>query len=79
MPVPPPPSAPREPRTFELRDAEWIEDAATRRARAPFWLIVPVVLAAITGIVLVAVATTAALVTGGLIALRNRIVRLFRR
>jgi hypothetical protein len=79
MPLPPPPSAPREPRTFELRDAEWIEDAAIRRTRAPFWLIVPVVLAAITGIVLVAVATTAALVTGGLIALRNRIGRLFRR
>jgi hypothetical protein len=79
MPLPPPPSAPREPRTFELRDAEWIEDAATRRARAPFWLIVPVVLAAITGIVLVAVATTAALATGALVYLRNRVVGLFRR
>ncbi|HSD42614.1 MAG TPA: hypothetical protein VLD36_12185 [Burkholderiales bacterium] len=69
----------REPRTFELRDAEWIEDAATRRSRAPFWLVVPVVLATLTGFVLIAFAATAALTTGGLVALRNRIVRLFGR
>lgn len=69
----------REPRTFELRDAEWIEDAATRRSRAPFWLVVPVVLATLTGFVLIAFAATAALATGGLVALRNRIVRLFGR
>lgn len=69
----------REPRTFELRDAEWIEDAATRRSRAPFWLVVPVVLATLTGFVLIAFAATAALTTGGLVALRNRFVRLFGR
>jgi hypothetical protein len=79
MPLPTRPTSPREPRTFELRDAEWIEDAATRRARAPVWLLVPVVLATLTGIVLIAFATTAALATGALVAVRNRIVGLFRR
>jgi hypothetical protein len=70
-------TSPREPRTYELRDAEWIEEAATRR-RPPLWLLVPVALAALTGFVLVAFAAVAALATGGLIALRNRIVGLFR-
>jgi hypothetical protein len=79
MPLPTRSTSPREPRTFELRDAEWIEDAATRRARAPVWLLVPVVLATLTGIVLIAFATTAALATGALVAVRNRIVGLFRR
>jgi hypothetical protein len=80
MPLPPrtpPPS--REPRTFELRDAEWIEDAATRRVRAPLWLVVPVVFATLTGLVLIAFAATAAFATAGLVALRNGIGRLFRR
>jgi hypothetical protein len=71
--------SPREPRTYELRDAEWIEDAATRRLRPPLWLIVPVALAALTGLVLIAFATTAALATHGLVALRHRIARFFRR
>jgi hypothetical protein len=79
MPVLPPTLPPREPRTFELRDAEWIEDAATRRTRAPFWLVVPVVLATLTGLVLIAFATTAALATGALVGLRNGVVRVFRR
>lgn len=78
MPLPPA-SAPRPPRTYELRDAEWIEDAATRRTRAPFWVLVPVVLATLTGLVLVAFAATAALATGALVAARNAVVRLFRR
>jgi hypothetical protein len=69
---------PREPRTFELRDAEWIEEAATRR-RPPLWLLIPVAFAALTGFVLIAFAAVAALATGGLVALRNRLVRVFRR
>jgi hypothetical protein len=79
MRQPPPTATRREPRTFELRDAEWIEDAATRRTRAPFWVLVPVVLATLTGLVLIAFATTAALATGALVALRSAVVRLFRR
>jgi hypothetical protein len=75
----PPTTSPRPPRTFELRDAEWIEDAATRRTRAPFWVLVPVVLATLTGLVLIAFATAAALATGALVALRNAVVGLFRR
>jgi hypothetical protein len=79
MRQPPPTATRREPRTFELRDAEWIEDAATRRTRAPFWVLVPVVLATLTGLVLIAFATTAALATGALVALRNAVVRIFHR
>jgi hypothetical protein len=78
MPLPPS-SAPRPPRTYELRDAEWIEDAATRRTRAPFWVLVPVVLATLTGLVLVAFATTVVLATGALVAVRNAVVRIFGR
>jgi hypothetical protein len=69
---------PREPRTYELRDAEWIEEAATRR-RPPLWLLIPVAFAALTGFVLIAFAAVAALATGGIVALRNGIVRVFRR
>jgi hypothetical protein len=79
MRQPPPTATRREPRTFELRDAEWIEDAATRRTRAPFWVLVPVVLATLTGLVLIAFATIAALATGALVALRNAVVRIFHR
>jgi hypothetical protein len=78
MRLPPHTPSSREPRTFELRDAEWIEDAATRRARAPFWLVVPLVFATLTGLVLIAFAATAAFATAGLIALRSGIGRLFR-
>jgi len=78
MPLSPHTPSPREPRTYELRDAEWIEEAATRR-RPPLWLLIPVAFAALTGFVLIAFAGVAALATGGLIALRNRLVQLFRR
>ena len=78
MDTPTRPTSPRESRTYELRDAEWIEEAATQR-RPPLWLLIPVALAALTGFVLVAFAAVAALATGGLVALRNRIVRVFRR
>lgn len=78
MSRPTPPSLPRAPRTFELRDAEWIEDAATRR-RPPLWVLVPLAFATLTGFVLIAFAATAALATGALGALRNRILGLFRR
>lgn len=78
MTLPPPTSSPRAPRTFELRDAEWIEDAATRR-RPPLWVLVPLVFATLTGFVLIAFVTTVAAATGGLVALRNAVVRLFRR
>ena len=71
-------TSPREPRIYELRDAEWIEEAATRR-RPPLWLLIPVAFAALTGFVLIAFAAVAALATGGLVALRNRLVRVFRR
>ena len=71
--------SPREPRTYELRDAEWIEDAATRRLRPPLWLIIPVALAAMTGLVLIAFAAAAALATGSLARLRARVLRMFAR
>ena len=71
--------SPREPRTYELRDAEWIENAATRRLRPPLWLIVPVALAAMTGLVLIAFAAAAALATGSLARLRARVLRRFAR
>jgi len=79
MPLTPHTPSSREPRTYELRDAEWIEDAATRRPRVPLWLLVPVAFAALTGFVLIAFAMGAALATGGLAALSHRIARLFRR
>jgi hypothetical protein len=70
--------SPREPRTYELRDAEWIEDAATRR-RPPLWLLIPVAFAALTGFVLVVFAALLALATHGLGWLRARILRAFGR
>lgn len=78
MPLSPHTPSPREPRTYELRDAEWIEDAATRR-RAPLRVLVPMALAALTALVLLAFAGIAALATGALVALRSRLVRFFRR
>jgi hypothetical protein len=42
-------------------------------------VLVPIAFAALTGFVLIAFATLAALATGSLVALRNRIVGLFRR
>lgn len=78
MPLSPHTPSPREPRTYELRDAEWIEEAATRR-RPPLWLLIPVAFAALTGFVLIAFAAVAALATGALVALRRWILRLFGR
>ncbi len=64
----------REPRTFELRDAEWVEETPRRRFRVSRWILVPVVLAALTGIALIIFAAIAALATGGLVALRSVVV-----
>jgi hypothetical protein len=65
---------PRSPRTFELRDGEWAEAAPERRFRVSRWLLVPAVLVALTGMVLILVAALAALATGGLVALRAAVV-----
>jgi len=66
----------RESRTFELRDGEWAEDAPARarRFRVSPWILVPAVLAVLTGIVLILFAALAALATGGLVALRSAVV-----
>jgi hypothetical protein len=71
------PDAPaRQPRTFELRDGEWAEAAPERqrRLRVSPWILVPAVLAVLTGIVLILFAAIAALATGGLVALRSTVV-----
>ena len=68
------PAPSREPRTFELRDGEWAEATAARRLRVSRWILVPAVLAALTGIVLILLAALAALATGGLVALRAAVV-----
>lgn len=64
----------REPRTFELRDGEWAETPLARRLRVSPWILVPAVLAVLTGIVLILFAAIAALATGGLVALRSVVV-----
>jgi hypothetical protein len=64
----------REPRTVELRDGEWAEASPARRLRVSRWILVPAVLAALTGIVLILFAALAALATGGLVALRSAVV-----
>jgi hypothetical protein len=66
----------RESRTFELRDGEWAQDAPARqrRLRVSPWILVPAVLAVLTGIVLIVFAALAALATGGLLALRSTVV-----
>jgi hypothetical protein len=64
----------REPRTFELRNGEWADTTPDRRLRVSRWLLVPAVLAALTGIVLILFAALAALATGGLVALRSVVV-----
>jgi thiosulfate reductase cytochrome b subunit len=68
------PTPAREPRTFELRDGEWAEAAPQRRLRISRWILVPAVLVALTGIVLIFFAAIAALATGGLVALRSTVV-----
>jgi hypothetical protein len=67
----------REPRTFELRDGEWAEAALERRRRLRVspWILVPAVLAVLTGFILILFAAIAALATGGLIALRSTVVK----
>lgn len=69
----------REPRTFELRDAGWVEDAAPPLRRPPLWAKVAVVLAALTGFVLIAFAAIAGLATLALLRLRAGVLRLFGR
>jgi hypothetical protein len=69
----PPPTA-RVPRTFEMRDEEWVEAGRAERPRAPLWLIVPAVLAAMTAAFFVVFAVLAALFTGGLLAARRRFI-----
>jgi hypothetical protein len=64
----------REPRTFELRDNEWAEATPNRRLRVSRWILVPAVLAALTGIVLILFTAVAALATGGLLALRSTVL-----
>lgn len=68
----PPPTATRVQRTFELRDAAWVEAGRPQQPRVPLWLVVPVVLAAATAAFFVVFAVLAALLTGGLIAARRR-------
>ena len=62
----------REPRTFELRDNEWAEATPIRRLRVSRWILVPAVLAALTGIVLVLFTALTALATA---ALRSAVAR----
>jgi len=65
----------RAPRTFELREGEWAETTPERRRlRVSPWILVPAVLAALTGIVLIVFAALVALATGGLVGLRSAIV-----
>lgn len=78
MDTPTRPSA-REPRTFELRNAEWVEETPPRRPRPPLWVFVPMALAALTGVMLVAFAAAAVLATAALIRVRASVLRLFGR
>ena len=65
----------RTPRTFELREGEWAESTPERRRlRISPWILVPAVLAVLTGIVLIVFAALVALATGGLFALRTAVV-----
>jgi hypothetical protein len=69
----------REPRTFELRDSQWVEATASRRLRPPYWVLFPVALAAMTGVVLITFAALAALATGLLLRARSSVLRWFGR
>ncbi len=65
----------RAPRTFELREGEWAETTPERRRlRVSPWILVPAVLAVLTGIMLIVFAALAAIATGGLVALRASVV-----
>ncbi len=65
---------PRTPRTFEMRDDQWVEAGQRRPARPSLWLLVPLMLMAATFAVLAIFAVLAALVTGGLFDLRRRML-----
>ncbi len=62
----------RVPRTFEMQGDEWVETGRPQGRRAPLWIIVPAVLAAVTAAFFVLFAVLAALFTGGLLAARRR-------
>jgi|APFre7841882724_1041349.scaffolds.fasta_scaffold02680_1 hypothetical protein len=68
----PPPPATRAPRTFEMHGEEWVDTSRPQARRAPWWLIVPALLAATTAMFVVVFAVFAALFTGGLLAARRR-------
>jgi hypothetical protein len=69
-----PPPAARPPRTFEMQGDAWVEAGRPQVRRAPWWLVVPALLAATTAMFVVAFAVFAALFTGGLLAARRRFV-----
>lgn len=69
-----PPPAARAPRTFEMRGEDWVEAGRPQARHAPWWLILPAVLAATTAAFVVAFAVFAALFTGGLLAARRRLI-----
>jgi hypothetical protein len=59
-----------------MRDAQWIEttpQAGRGLRRAPRWILVPVVMIALTGVVLLLLAAVAALLTGGIAGMRERV------
>jgi hypothetical protein len=67
----------RTPRTFEMRNDEWVETGRPGTRKAPLWVIVPAVFAALTAAFLVVFAVLAALLTGGLLVARRRFVEAF--
>jgi hypothetical protein len=69
-----PPPAARAPRTFEMQGDAWVEAGRPQVRRAPWWLVVPALLAETTAVFVVAFAVFAALFTGGLLAARRRFV-----
>lgn len=69
-----PPPAARAPRTFEMQGDAWVDAGRPQVRRAPWWLIVPALLAATTAVFVVAFAVFAALFTGGLLAARRRVL-----
>jgi hypothetical protein len=69
----------RAPRTFELREAEWVEAAPRGLRRPPLWARVAMVFAALTGFVLIAFAAVAGLATVALMRLGANVRGLFRR
>jgi hypothetical protein len=69
----------REPRTFELREAEWVEEPRPGLQRPPFWVRAAFAFAALIGFVLIAFAAVAGLATLGLMRIRAGVMRLFGR